>query len=215
VNPTKATLFVLCAFIVTANARDFIDFDDGWRFDKGESATAMMPAFDDSGWRQVNLPHDWSIEGPFSADLGSGNGYAPGGIGWYRKHFPVAADATNETVAIEFDGIYNNSEVWINGQFVGGRPYGFSSFRVDLTPFIHFGSSENLIAVRVDHSRSTDSRYYTGSGIYRNVRLVVEDKMRVAHWGIVVTTPRVSDAGAMFALKRPWKTILASRGNFS
>ena len=155
-----------------------------------------MPSFDDSNWRQVNLPHDWSIEGPLSPDYGSGNGYAPGGIGWYRKSFQVNANAKDETVAVEFDGIYDNSEIWINGQFAGSRPYGFSSFRVDLTPFVDFGSSNNLIAVRVDHSRYADSRYYTGSGIYRNVRLIIENKLRVAHWGIAVTTPRVSNADA-------------------
>jgi beta-galactosidase len=179
-----------------ANARDTIDFDADWRFYKGESAAAMMPAFDDSNWRPINLPHDWSIEGPFGPDNGSGNGYAPGGIGWYRKHFPMDAGAEGETVAVEFDGVYDNSEIWVNGQFVGGRPYGFSSFRLDVTPFIHFGSSDNVIAVRVDHSRSADSRYYTGSGIYRNVRLVIENKLRIAHWGIAVTTPGVSSADA-------------------
>lgn len=194
-------LIVFFAFIVTANARVIIDFDDDWRFCKGESPTAMMPDSDDSNWRRVNLPHDWSIEGPFSPDYGSGNGYAPGGIGWYRKHFQVDSDAKDKTVAVEFDGIYDNSEVWINGQFVGGRPYGFSSFRLDLTPFIHFGSSNNLIAVRADHSRYADSRFYTGSGIYRNVRLVVEDKLRIAHWGIAVTTPRVSDADASIRIE--------------
>ncbi|MGH7940051.1 MAG: glycoside hydrolase family 2 TIM barrel-domain containing protein [Limisphaerales bacterium] len=213
-KPKTISLFILYAFIVTANARGVIDFDEGWLFFKGQAATAMMPAFDDSSWRKVNLPHDWSIEGPLSPDYGSGNGYAPGGIGWYRKHFVVDSNATNKTVAVEFDGIYDNSEVWINGQFAGGRPYGFSSFRVDLTPFINFGSSDNLIAVRVDHSRYADSRYYTGSGIYRNVRLIVEDKLRIAHWGIVIATPRVSEAGAIVRVATTVENCSAGPKNF-
>ena len=158
------------------------DFDANWLFSKGDFAAAMMPAFDDRAWQRVNVPHDWSSDGPFSADYGSGNGYAPGGIGWYRKHFPLATNQPDATVAIEFDGVYDDSEVWINGQFVGGRPYGFSSFQFDLTPFVKFGG-DNVVAVRVDHSRFADSRFYTGSGIYRNVRLVITDKLRIAHLG--------------------------------
>ncbi len=168
------------------------DFDANWLFSRGEFATAMMPAFDDHAWQRVNVPHVWSSDGPFSPKWASGTGYAPGGIGWYRKHFRLEADEKGRTVAIEFDGVYDNSEVWINGQFVGGRPYGFSSFQLALTPYIKFGGGDNVIAVRVDHSRYADSRYYTGSGIYRNVRLVIADQLHVAHWGVAITTPHVS-----------------------
>jgi beta-galactosidase len=167
------------------------DFDSGWLFEQGDFATAMMPAFEDAGWRTVTLPHDWSSDGPFQPGFGSGNGYAPGGIGWYRKHFQLAA-APGKSVTLEFDGVYDFSEVWINGQFAGGRPYGFSSFQCDLTPFVKFGGRPNVVAVRVDHSRFADSRYYTGSGIYRNVRLVAADELHVAHWGVYITTPQVS-----------------------
>ena len=123
-----------------------------------------MPAFNDSAWRLVDLPHDWSAEGPFTADYGSGNGYAPGGIGWYRKHFTLAADLAGRIATIEFDGVYDHAEVWVNGHFVGGRPYGYSSFECPLTPLRQVGSADNVIAVRVDHSRFADSRWYTGLG---------------------------------------------------
>ena len=174
-----------------ASGRTTQDFDAGWRFSKGDLAAAMMPAFDDGGWQSVTLPHDWSSDGPFSADFGSGNGYAPGGIGWYRKHFRLDAPPASKSVTLEFDGVYDDSEVWVNGQYAGGRPYGFSSFQCDLTPFVKFGARDNVVAVRVDHSRFADSRYYTGSGIYRNARLVVADSLHVAHWGVAITTPAV------------------------
>jgi beta-galactosidase len=176
-----------------SSLRTYVDFDAGWLFSRGECANATMPEFDDSAWRRVNLPHDWSIEGPFSAQWGSGNGYAPGGIGFYRKHFRLDPAVKGKVVAIEFDGVYNNAEVWINGQYVGGRPYGYISFQCDLTPYLKFGPDENVVAVRVDHSRFADSRWYTGSGIYRNVRLRITDKLRIGHWGTFVTTPQVKE----------------------
>ncbi len=174
-----------------------LDFDFNWRFSKGNFATAMMPGFDDSDWRTVNVPHDWSIEGPFSADYGSGNGFAPGGIGWYRKHFKLDAADQGKRVVVEFDGVYHNSEVWINGQFVGRRPYGYSSFHYDLTRHVRFGDGENVIAVRVDHTTFADSRWYTGSGIYRHVRLCTTDQLHIAPWGIYVTTPEVNEDSAV------------------
>ena len=175
----------------TVSARMVEDFDFDWRFSLGDFPAAAMPAFDDSGWRRVTVPHDWSIAGPFSADYASGNGYAPGGIGWYRKHFHLDPAQKGRRVTIEFDGVYDYSEVWINGSFVGTRPYGYSSFAYDLTPCLKFGADENVIAVRVDHSRYADSRWYTGSGIYRQVRLVITNPLHIGHWGTYVTTPTV------------------------
>ena len=198
-----------------ADARVTQDFDANWLFSKGDFASAMMQAFNDSGWRQLNVPHDWSIEGPFGAEFGSGNGFAPGGIGWYRKHFKLDADQKGRVVTIEFDGVYDYSEVWINGQLVGGRPYGFSSFQVDLTPFVKFGSDDNVIAVRVDHSRFADSRFYTGSGIYRNVRLVFTDKLRIAHWGVSVTTPKIKSDSAIVHIETTVENGSAGKGKFS
>ena len=173
------------------------DFDSDWRFRLGDFPTAVMPAFDDSSWQRVNVPHDWSIAGPFSADYASGNGYAPGGVGWYRKHFRLDSAQSGRHVTIEFDGVYDYSEVWINGTFVGARPYGYSSFAYDLTPYLKFGTNDNVIAVRVDHSRYADSRWYTGSGIYRHVRLVVTDPLHIGHWGTYVTTPTVKSGQAV------------------
>jgi len=179
-----------------ADARITQDFDANWLFSKGDFASAMMPAFDDSAWRKLDVPHDWSNEGPFTADFGSGNGFAPGGIGWYRKHFSLAANQKGRAATLEFDGVYDWSEVWINGQLVGGRPYGFSSFQIDLTPYAKFGSADNVVAVRVDHSRFADSRYYTGSGIYRHVRLCLTDQLHIAQWGVAITTPVISPKSA-------------------
>jgi beta-galactosidase len=176
-------------------ARTVVDFDDDWRFSRGDFATAMMPTFNDTAWQRVELPHDWSSDGPFSAEYGSGNGYAPGGMGWYRKHFEVSASDANQVIAVEFDGIYDHAEVWLNGHQVGGRPYGYSSFECLLTPLVRFGAT-NVLAVRVDHSRFADSRWYTGSGIYRHVRLRLTDKLRIAHWGTFVTTPEVAPDSA-------------------
>jgi beta-galactosidase len=199
----------------TAGARVTQDFDAGWLFSKGDFAAAMLPAFDDSGWRQLNLPHDWSSEGPFSAEYGSGNGYAPGGIGWYRKHFRLEADQKGKSVAIEFDGVYDWSEVWINGQFAGGRPYGFSSFQFDVTPFVKFGSRDNVVAVRVDHSRFADSRFYTGSGIYRNVRLCLAGQLRIAHEGVAITTPELKDDSAVVRIETTVENASAETKSFS
>ncbi|HQI27410.1 MAG TPA: glycoside hydrolase family 2 TIM barrel-domain containing protein, partial [Sedimentisphaerales bacterium] len=178
-------------------ARTYIDLNPDWRFAKGDAANAMMSAFDDSSWRQLDVPHDWSIEGPFGSEYGSGNGYAPGGIAWYRKHFILDAAQQGKRVAVEFDGVYDHSQVYINGFIVGGRPFGYGSFQCDLTPYIKFGSGQNVLAVRVDHSRFADSRWYTGSGIYRNVRLRVTDKLHIAYNGIYVTTPQVRETFAV------------------
>jgi len=181
---------------VPAAARVVQNFDSDWRFSRGDFASAATPAFDDARWTRVDLPHDWSANGPFGAEFGSGNGYAPGGVGWYRKHFTLPAALEGKIGAVEFDGIYDYSEVWINGHFVGGRPYGYSSFECVLTPLLKLGGADNVIAVRVDHSRFADSRWYTGSGIYRHVRLRFTDPLHIAHWGTSVTTPVVTAASA-------------------
>ncbi len=167
-----------------------------WRFSRGDFANAAVPGFDDSAWRVVRLPHDWSADGPFSAEWGSGNGYAPGGIGWYRKHVALDGNLAGRLATVEFDGVYDHAEVWVNGQFVCGRPYGYSSFSCPLTPSLHFGGGDNVVAVRVDHSRFADSRWYTGSGIYRHVRLRLVNPVHIAPWGTFVTTPAVTAAAA-------------------
>lgn len=175
-----------------SSSRSMMPLDEGWRFSLTDAGNMAMPAFNDSSWRTVDLPHDWSAEGPFSANWGSGNGYAPGGIGWYRKHLTLPAEMADRLVAIEFDGVYDHAEVFVNGHLVCSRPYGYSSFDCPMTPHAKFGGADNVIAVRVDHSRFADSRWYTGSGIYRHVRLRVTSPVHIEHWGTVVTTPEVS-----------------------
>ncbi|HMC53999.1 MAG TPA: glycoside hydrolase family 2 TIM barrel-domain containing protein, partial [Gemmatimonadaceae bacterium] len=194
-----AVLWTLCAALapLAAQERNRLDFDRGWRFHLGDVPHAQSPTFDDASWRALELPHDWSIEGQFSEKnpAGAGGGALPGGIGWYRKRFTIPKADSGRVVFVDFDGVYRNSEVWINDQYLGKRPYGYSSFRYELTPHLRYGSS-NVIAVRVDNSQQPNSRWYSGSGIYRNVWLVTTDPVHVDHWGTYVTTPTVSDTGA-------------------
>jgi beta-galactosidase len=198
----------------TSRARTIVDLDRGWRFSNGDFPAAPIPAFDDSQWRTVNLPHDWSIEGPLGPEYASGTGYAPGGIGWYRRHFRMDAADKGKLARIEFDGVYNHAEVWINGHFVGGRPYGYSSFECDLTPHLKFGDGENVVAVRVDHSRFADSRWYTGSGIYRHVRLRVTDRLRIGHWGTLVTTSELKADRALVQIETTVENDAVGAGKF-
>jgi beta-galactosidase len=177
-----------------ARVRDSFDF--GWKFFKGDAPGAEEPGFADAAWRALDLPHDWSIEGPFTQDApasGSG-GYAPTGIGWYRKRFRLPAGYAGRRVSIEFDGVYQNSEVWINGRYLGKRPFGYISFSYDLTP--HLAAGENVVAVRVDNSKQPGSRWYSGSGIYRHTWLVAAGEVHIPQWGTFVITPRVSAEAA-------------------
>jgi len=171
--------------------RTCIDFD--WRFALGDYPEAMGPGFDDSTWRVLDVPHDWSIEATPHPDnpARAGGGFFPGGIGWYRKQINIPADLGGHRVLIEFDGVYMNSEVWCNGHFCGVRPYGYSSFCYDVTPYVTAGEPAT-VAVRVDNSRQKNSRWYSGSGIYRHVWLTLAGPVRVDHWGTCVTTPEVS-----------------------
>ena len=197
--PTRSRVLATLAALLLAPAaalaqRTTRDFDPAWRFHLGDVANAGDTTLDDKGWRQLDLPHDWSIEGEFSATnpAGAQGGALPGGIGWYRKTFTLpAADSAKQTF-IDFDGVYRNSEVFVNGHSVGRRPYGYSSFRYALTPYLHHGDQPNVIAVRVDNSEQPNSRWYSGSGIYRNVRLVTANRVHVDQWGTYVTTPEVS-----------------------
>ena len=177
------------------------DFDDAWRFHLGDVAGGERAGFNDSGWRKLNLPHDWSIEQPYRASNPSGNGYLPGGIGWYRKSFSVPEAGGGRRVSLEFDGVYRDSDVWINGHHLGHRPYGYSSFEYDVTPYLKAGNQSNLVAVRVDHSQSADSRWYTGSGIYRHVWLTITAPVHVAHWGTYVRTPVAGAAEALVSVE--------------
>lgn len=180
-------------------SRDSFDFD--WRFFKGDAPGAQQPSFADASWRGLDLPHDWSIEGPFSEQPGSATfGHLPTGIGWYRKRFSIPESYRDRKVVIEFDGVYQNSEVWINGQYLGKRPYGFIGFCYDLTPHLKAGG-DNVIAVKVDNSRQPNCRWYSGSGIYRHTWLLVTNRLHVAYWGTFVTTPQANVDSAIVQIK--------------
>jgi beta-galactosidase len=176
-------------------------FDTDWRFYLGDVPGAQSSALNDSSWRHPQLPHDWSIEQPFSPDLASGTGFLPGGIGWYRKTFTLDSRLAGRRISVRFDGIYMNSHVWINGHDLGLRPNGFVSFQYDLTAFLNPPGQPNVLAVRVDHANSADSRFYTGSGIYRDVWLISTGDVHVIPWGVYVTTPNVAADSAMIGMQ--------------
>jgi beta-galactosidase len=173
--------------------------DADWRFYQGDAPGADAPEFDDSAWRPLDVPHDWSIEGAYDRDAptGRGGGYRPAGVGWYRKHFKLPAEDEGRRASIEFDGVMAHSDVWINGVKLGHRPFGYASFRYDMTPHVRFGDdADNVLAVRADNTRQPASRWYAGAGVYRHVRLVVDDAVRFQHHGIFVTTPQVTENSA-------------------
>lgn len=198
----KYFLPVICfvAIITTAGAnhvsRQRLLFDDDWRFTLSDPVQAAAPGFDDSLWRKVNLPHDWSIEGMIDrkASMGGGGGFFPAGIGWYRKQFNVPADWRGRRVEVEFEGVYMNAGVYLNGQKLDTHPYGYTTFFVDLMPALKPGTS-NVLAVRVDNSEQKNSRWYAGSGIYRHVWLQATGPVHVADWGnFIFTTQAVAES---------------------
>jgi beta-galactosidase len=157
--------------------------NDNWKFNLQDTPEAQKATYDDTKWQSVNVPHDWSVKGQLSPTLASCTGYLPGGIGWYRKSITIPQSKTGEKVYLYFEGVYNRSEVFINGHSLGKRPNGYISFAYDATPYVKYGG-ENTISVRVDHSQSADSRWYTGSGIYRDVWLVYSNPVHIAQWGV-------------------------------
>ncbi len=182
---------VLCA-LTTLQARERQNFDAGWLFLLADSAQMSDADYQDSWWRRLDVPHDWAIEGDFyvSNPSGASGGALPGGVGWYRKHFSINQETiTNNRFFLEFDGVYMNSTVYVNGQKVGFRPYGYSSFEYDITPYVHEG--DNVVAVRVDNSDQPNSRWYSGCGIYRHVWLTKTHPIHVRHWGVYVHDGKV------------------------
>jgi beta-galactosidase len=205
-NVVAVFCLLLCAAsLCFANSRPGkrVIFNQDWRFQLGDVTSGQDMDLNDSQWRQLDLPHDWSIEGEFSekAPAGTGGGALPGGIGWYRKNFHIPLTAKGKQIFIEFDGVYRNSEVWINGHYLGKRPYGYISFQYDLTPHLIYGSNKNLIAVKADNSQQPNSRWYSGSGIYRNVWLTTLDPVHIEHWGTYWTTPEVNSQSATVVIK--------------
>jgi beta-galactosidase len=215
-NVISALCFLfLTASVCVANPRpgNRVSFNQDWRFHLGEVADGRNPTLNDSAWRRLNLPHDWSIEGELSEKhpAGTGGGALPGGVGWYRKTFTMPLTAKEKLVFVEFDGVYRNSEVWINGHYLGKRPYGYSTFAYELTPHLVYGAKQNVIAVKVDNSQQPNSRWYSGSGIYRNVWLTMLNPVHIEHWGTTVTTPEISEKSATVVVK----TKVSNRSNSS
>ncbi len=171
-------------------------FNDGWLFSIGDEPQRVEEKFDDSKWRRLTLPHDWSIEGLMSPSLASCTGYLPAGVAWYRKHFDV--DDISKRRYIYFEGAYNRSEVYLNGHLLGKRPNGYISFMYDMTPYLK--QKDNVLAVRIDHSRHADSRWYTGSGIYRDVWMIEAGDVHFDLWGVGWSTPEVSDKKALLSV---------------
>ncbi len=184
--------------IPTAQVRQKVSINKDWKFSISDNPQYRDSAFNDAPWRTLSLPHDWSIEGAMDKSIGGSGGFFPIGIGWYRKSFTLPESMKNKQLVIQFDGIYMNSEVWINGQFLGRHPYGFTTLQYDLTEFIKSGKGEiNTIAVRVDNSVKESTRWYTGSGIYRNVWLMATNFVHFNNYkGVYITTPEATTAKA-------------------
>ena len=192
----KLLILMAWAVCVAVHAQDAGRqlFTADWRFMLADkSADYSAAEVNDSCWRQLNLPHDWAIEGDFSIDnpSGTGGGALPGGVGWYRKTFTIDEKAASRRFRLDFDGAYMNATVWVNGHELGTRPYGYISFGYDITPYINIGK-ENVVAVRVDNSDQPNSRWYSGCGIYRNVWLTVQPLIHMEPNGTYITT-EVSD----------------------
>lgn len=212
-------LFSILAFLVifmfpgcTNATKDLnsrtLSFDEGWLFMKDNPAGAENPSFDDAQWRQVDLPHDWSIEdlpgqtpdsiiGPFSkASIGKmGTGYTIGGTAWYRKKFTIEKKDREKIAYLLFDGVYMNSDVWINGKHIGNHPYGYTSFYYDITPYLNPAGQPNTVAVQVKNEGRT-ARWYSGSGIYRHTWLTLVNPVHIGMWGVTITTPSITETSA-------------------
>ncbi|HEY6491469.1 MAG TPA: glycoside hydrolase family 2 TIM barrel-domain containing protein [Terracidiphilus sp.] len=206
-TPIVLATMLACLMPIPLNAasanspRQELGADAGWKFFLGDPTGAEAPSFADASWRTVDLPHDWSIESKPDKDnpSGAGGGFFPGGIGWYRKTFHASSDWKGKRVSVEFDGVYRDATVYLNGHKLGTHPYGYTAFTFDLTPELSF-SAANVLAVRVDNSAQPNSRWYSGSGIYRHVRVVVTGPTHVAHWGVFITTPEATSRSAQVVI---------------
>lgn len=214
---------ILCLLLVLAGCKNDKDvtgqrdrnFNEGWKFvkdsvpvDKASALTPENPAFNDTEWQAVDLPHDWSIQrsdtlnnedhvGPFtkSAPGATSTGYTKGGTGWYRKHFNLSKSDRNKTVILRFDGVYMETDVWVNGQFAGNHVYGYTPFIINITSLLNPPGENNVVAVRVSNN-GRNSRWYSGSGIYRNVVLTVLDEVHIPVWSVNITNSAISDTSS-------------------
>jgi beta-galactosidase len=211
--PVKSIAAVIIILILaayssrTANGADGprqrLSMDLNWSFIRGDPDGAQSPAFDDKSWRALDVPHDWSVEGPFDQTNSTGGlgGSLPAGIGWYRKHFATPANFKDKRVSAEFEGVFMNADVYLNGHQAGHHAYGYTSFTCDLTPFLAAAGEDNVLAVRVANDTQPNSRWYTGSGIYRHVWADVTGPVHIATWGATITTPKVSAETADVIIK--------------
>ncbi|MDV7188001.1 glycoside hydrolase family 2 TIM barrel-domain containing protein [Lutibacter sp. TH_r2] len=192
------------------------DFNFDWKFKLVEDTTipTQIP-LEDSKWRDIRLPHDWSVEHSFRDDLEGCTGYLPGGVGVYQKHFKTPINIANEKAYVLFDGVYCNATFWLNGKKLGENPYGYSPAYFDLTNKLKADGSDNILTVHVDHSRYADGRWYTGSGIYRNVQLITTNKLHIPIWGTYVTTPEISEENAIVKLETKVKNDSKKRSKFT
>lgn len=213
INTQLSIIFFYLCFLhfgkeITAQ-NNLQNFNYNWKFTETDSPDYRLTTYNTKDWRTLDLPHDWSIEHDFDKKLEGATAFMPGGIGWYSKSFPTVINE-NQKCYIIFDGVYNNAAFWINGMKFGEHPYGYAPIYYDITKYLSPEGKENRISVRVDHSRYADSRWYTGSGIYRNVQLLIVDKLHIPVWGTYITTPEVSKEKAtieiQIELKNDYKT---------
>ena len=191
---------------------DTVYLNNNWLFHYGDEPGADYMGWDDRAWTSVTLPHDWAVSFPFSREHSSGTGYLPGGVGWYRRHFTLPQDIAGKRVRVTFGGVYKHARVWVNSNYLGGRAYGYSTFSFDISEFVRPG--ENVLAVRVEHSEVADSRWYTGSGIYRDVRLTVSGQNCFAENGVCVTTRDLLPGGDAL-IDISWKTLGCTGARFT
>lgn len=211
-------IFTTVAYSLQAQVRKITSFDANWKFLKSESSGAEKALFNDTKWRTLDVPHDWSIEGPYDKSnlTARGGGYLPSGIGWYRKSFSLTDADAQKQHSIEFDGVMANSDVYINGIHLGKRPYGYISFSYDLTKHLKYGKGKtNVIAVRADNTIQPASRYYTGAGIYRHVRLVSVNPVHFSNWGTFITTPTATKDKATVNVKTEVENSTSKASEFT
>ena len=219
-NKRKLTTFLLLAIfcanikMMAQNVREQ-DFNFDWKFQlQKDTKIATALPLKDTDWRDVRLPHDWSVEFSFDKTKEGATGYLDGGVAWYQKHFSIPKTDKDKKVFILFDGVYNNAKFWLNGKWIGENPYGYSPTYFDITNFLKKDGSDNVISVHVDHSRYADNRWYSGSGIYRNVKLITTDKLHIPIWGTFITTPEVSKENAKVQLKVKVQNEFSSKKTF-
>ena len=218
---TLAIIAVISAFAFNfrENKPNFssrtVSFNSSWNFHLNDSVKDKDTINNSTNWRALNLPQDWSIEGKFDEKslAGYGGGSLNGGLGWYKKTFKVALENKDKITSIIFDGVYRNSQVWINGHFLGKRPNGYIGFQYDLSPYLNYGTKNNEIIVKVDNSKQPNSRWYSGSGIFRNVWLETTNKLHVDQWGSYITTPKVTNESASVHLETTLKNQYATLKN--